>query len=379
MLQRARVVRIAGKYLYPASSTLPQDFYDCCQRVFKIKLHEETFIGERPSQVRGLFLSASRQKPLRSNQLIATIPLATLYTEKNIHQKPNTLHHLRVEHVRDAIEDEEFKIMAPQLYMGMQIAAMTDALPEIGKVANAEEFKKISEILRGGANPWARMLDDEDFNDKFVYGMYGMTLDTWQQSSYNEMVEKFNRSTALVHEKLRLSFKIEHFRRTARLVLARLEHMLPSEYYKSSPWVRRWKRRYRLLFWQREPSELTLVPLLDLVNHSNRPNCAIRVGPSAVLGGDPAIALFSLTTIAPGEELCRHYNLALNRASALFRYGFLPFDLIAIVDHNSVEENFVRNRPEMRLLDDSKIASLEEERREIERLEAIFQKAKRNH
>ncbi|CCW67800.1 unnamed protein product [Phytomonas sp. Hart1] len=379
MLQCARVVRAAGKVLYPTSSTIARDFYDCCRHVFEIKLHEETFIGERSSQVRGLFLSMARQTSLPSNQPIATIPLATLYTETNIHEKLNTLQHLRTDHVRDAIADEEFKLMAPQLYIGMQIAAITAALPDISKVGDAEEYAQITEILSSGANPWARIYDDEDFSDKFVFGMYGMTLDSWQRNSYDEMIDKFNRSTTLVHDKFKLPFKIHHFRRMARLVIARLEHMPPFDYYNHSFRVRQWRRNCRRLFRLKEPSELTLIPLLDLVNHSNRPNCAIRVGPSALLGGDPAITLFSLTTIAPGEELCRHYNFALNRASALFRYGFLPFDLIAIIEHNSIEEHFVRNRMEMDPIADGEIARLEAENREVERLEKIFQEAKRNH
>lgn len=378
MLFRTRVQRCYGQVLYPPTSTLPGDFYHCCATNFNIVLHEKTFIGIRASQHRGLFLSSEgRTGALPANMPIATIPLATLYTERNVAQKPNTLHDLTLAQVRDAIPVQEFKVMAPQLYLGMQFAAITAALPDISRSENAEALQRMFEVMRVGANPWARMLDDEDFNEDFVFGMYGMTLDTWQRSNYEEMTKGFHACTLAIHEAVNPPFKIEHFRRISRLVLARVEHVPPADYYDGSAFVRRLKRSYRRLRKVPDPAELAMVPLLDLINHSNRPNCGVRIGPSPALGGKGAITLFSLCPINPGQEICRHYNFALKRDAALFRYGFLPFDLISIVEHDAANEHVFKNMHMMRPKADEVLEKEKQLDNEVARLERIFADAKR--
>lgn len=365
----------SGKELYGKLSTLPRDFYDSCRNHFGIVLHQETFIGVRSSQVRGLFLS-SDCKPLEANQPIATIPLTSLYTVSNIQTKPNVLRHVTLDAVCEAVRDDEFKMMAPQFYLGLQFSAIISSLPDITHAQDAEEVERITQILRGGAMPWARLIDDEDFNEQFIFGMYGMALDSWQRHSYEEMTKMFHRNITAIHERIRPPFSVDTFRRVTRLVLARAEHMPPPEYFDG--WAA-WRRACRLISrWTRRPrpAVVSLVPLLDLLNHSNRPNCAVRVGPSLFAGGRGAVTVYSIARIGPGQEICRHYNFALNRPSALFRYGFLPFDLISIVEHDAIDEYLVKNRHMLR--DESEEVQMKraKEKEEIQRLEKIYREAR---
>ncbi|KAH9577354.1 SET domain [Trypanosoma melophagium] len=375
MLSPTKCWACIGKELYGATSTLPRDFYEACRNHFNITLHHDTFIGVRSSQVRGLFLS-TKSKPLESNQPIITIPLSSIYTTSNIHTKPNTLPHVTLDKVRNAIRDEEFKMMAPQLYLGLQFSAIISSLPDITHAQNVEEVRRISQILRGGAMPWARLIDDEDFNEQFIFGMYGMALDTWQRQSYDEMTTMFHRTITAIHEKTSPPFSVDTFRRIARLVLARVEHMPPLNYYDGYAFLRRARRFVRRCLRRSDPVETSLVPMLDLVNHSNRPNCGIRVGPSIVADGKGAITIYSIARINPGQEICRHYNFAINRPNALFRYGFLPFDLISIVEHDAIDEYLVKNQHMFRGESEEVQLKREKERREIERLEKIYQQAR---
>lgn len=378
MLHRSSLRRSYGKVLYGPHSSLPTDFYRCCSNFFNIRIHEDTFIGIRSSQQRGLFLTPDRKTPVPTNTPLATIPLNTLLTLSNIATKPNTLQHVTVEDVRSAIHDDEFRLMAPQFFMGLQMSAIIGSLPDVTRAESPEEFERMASILQGGPNPYARLLDDEDFNEEFVFGMYGMALDTWQRTSYEEMTKKYHLALTSIHAAVNPPFKLEHFQRITRLVLARAEHVPPAGYYDGNAFLRRMRRRWRRWNKEADPVDVALVPYLDLVNHSNRPNCAVRVGPSPVLNGAGAITLFSLCEIKPGQELCRHYNFALNRASALFRYGFLPFDLISIVDHDSIEENVTKNASMFKAESEEELEKRAKEQRELSRLETIFQEAKRS-
>ncbi|KAG5482758.1 hypothetical protein CUR178_06798 [Leishmania enriettii] len=376
MLRRTGVARCFGEVLYGSSSTLPGDFFRCCTTHFGAHLHEETFIGTRSSQHRGMFLSHTRSAPLPANKPLATIPLARLLTVSNIATTPNALPHVTLAKVRDAIADDEFRMMAPQFYLGLQMSAIIAAVPDITRACSAAEVSRITDLLRVGATPYARMLDDEDFNEEFVFGMYGMALDSWQRTSYEEMTKKYHLALTAIHDAVGPPFRLEHFQRITRLVLARAEHVPPVDYYSGNPFLRRLKRRWRRLRKIPEPTELALVPYLDLVNHSNRPNCAIRIGPSPTFSGEGAITLFTLREVLPGHELCRHYNFALDRASALFRYGFLPFDLISIVDHDAVDEHVVKTRGMFRPESAERLERWRQEAKEVARLEKLFQAAK---
>nr|CCC90139.1 conserved hypothetical protein [Trypanosoma congolense IL3000] len=365
-----------GKELYSKTSTLPRDFYAACVNHFGIILHEKTFIGVRSSQVRGLFLDLNLDKPVEANTPIATIPLSNIYTVPNIHTKPNTLQSVTLDEVYAAIHDDEFRAMGPHFFLGLQMSAIISSLPDMTHAQDMEEVKRITEILRGGAMPWARLIDDEDFNEQFVFGMYGMALDTWQRQSYEEMTKMFHRNITSIYEKICPPFSIDTFRRITRLVLARAEHFPPPDFYNRSLFWRRLRRYTRRWTKSPDPSVLCLVPLLDLVNHSNRPNCAIRVGPSAAVDGKGAITIYSIARINPGQEICRHYNFAINRPNALFRYGFLPFDLISIVEHDAIDEYLVKNQHMLK--EESEEAKLKrmQEIRELQRLEKIYQRAR---
>lgn len=396
MVLRRSIVWLREKNaLYSRSSSLPEDFYHCCYDYFKIVPHAPTYIGIRDSQVRGLFLSSEPvagfpglppPSPLKANQPIFSVPLANVYSTSNIDKKPSTLHHTTVEQIEKLIPIDEFKKMAPHFYLGLQFAVLVDSIPEGPTIANqtASVFSgdvngsidRYIDIQRSQANPWARMLEDEDFNEAFILNMYGGALDKWQRENYDEMTIGFHRCISAIHEGLRVPMKLDHLRRISRLVLARAEHLPPEGYWQQSRWKRRLARHWRSFRNQREPTQLAMVPLLDMVNHSNRPNCAVRIGPSPLLNGAPAVSLYTMCEVLPGQELCRHYNFSLTRSAALFRYGFLPFDLISIVDIDPVNEHLFKNQHQMRPPEEAEREKEEKQKKEVQRLEAIFQQAK---
>lgn len=442
--------------LYSPSSSLPMDFYRCCSDYFKVVSHVPTYIGQRDSQVRGLFLSTEQSfigrsekdldgdgnsgsingkkkdgitsrsprissslstspsslspRVVEANSPIFTVPLERTYTTSNIATMPNTLPHITIEQIRSLIPIDEFKLLSPQLYLGVQFAALTSAIPDVSVLSSCsasptsssffrsqdEEVIPLSsskekmtaqvslhryrDLQKSHANPWLRVIEDEDLNENFILRMYGGALDKWQRESFDDLTSKFHRSITAIHEGLNLQrlMKVDHLRRISRLVLARIEHIPPENYLSSPRWQRRLSRAWRKLRRQREPFELAMIPLLDLVNHSNRPNCGVRVGPSPFLGGKLGITLYSLTRILPGQELCRHYNFSLSRSVALFRYGFLPFDLISIVDLDPANEYLFKNQNQLRPPEEAQRLKEEKEQKEVARLENLFQTAKRS-
>jgi len=253
---------------------------------------------------------------------------------------------------------------------------LTFSAPDGTVATNVTVSAACIDAQSSGANPWARLIEDEDFNENFILNMYGGALDKWQRETFEELTASFHRCITAIHEGLGLTMKIDHLRRISRLVLARAEHVPPQGYWETPRWRRRLVRAWRRILKQREPSELAMIPMLDLINHSNRPNCGVRFGPSAVLGGQPAITIHSLARIPPGEEICRHYNFALSRPVSLFRYGFLPFDLISIVELDPANEYIFKNQHMMNPPEEEKQAKIVKEREEVQRLESIYQKAR---
>lgn len=370
--------------LYSESSSLPRHFFRCCEEYFKIQFHVPVYMGVRDSQVRGLFLSSETGRPMRANEPIATIPLPSVYSQHSIHQKPNALSHVSLEDVAQLIPVEEFRVMAPHLYMGLQFAAITAAIPDVPSTTSAgsdgglDAVSRYSEIIASQANPWMRVIEDEDFNEKFVLHMYGGALDKWQRESFDDLTTSFHRCITAIHEGLKLHMSVDHFRRITRLVLARAERIPEDRYWQQRRWVRRYQRWWRRMRKQPQPDQLAMIPLLDLVNHSNRPNCGVRVGPSPILGGQPAATIFSLCPVLPGQELCRHYNFSLTRPAALFRYGFLPFDLISIVEIDPANEYLFKNQNQLRPPEDAIREKEAAQQKEVHRLEQLFQGAKQS-
>ncbi|EPY33404.1 hypothetical protein AGDE_08300 [Angomonas deanei] len=366
--------RETGRPLYPRTSLLPIDFYHCCKNHLNIQLNYKTYVGMRSSQQRGIFLDPSEH--IKQNQVIATIPLTSLHRLSNIQTKPNTMRNVSLDDVRNAIKNSEFKMMAPQIYMGLQFSSIISLLPDVSKQKSMEDIDKCNAVLQSDINPWARMLDDEDFNEDFVLSMYGMSLDNWQRNKFDDLNVHFRTAMNDVYMALQPPFKPEHFRRITRLIIARVEHVPPEDYYDGNATIRRLRRRLRQLRGKPDPTDLAMVPFLDMLNHSNRPNVGIRVGPSPVLNGKGAITVYSLCEIAPGHELCRHYNFAISRPFALFRYGFLPFDLITMTETDPAMEHVFKNQHMMS--DESMEAQRAKEmvEREVDRLETLFKEAR---
>lgn len=350
-------------------SSLPVDFFRCCSQHFGITFHSPLLIGVRSSQIRGIYLPEGHT--IEANQPIVSIPLASIATNQRIMESKFALPSVTVTDVEKNIPLPEFKSMAPQLHLGVQFANIIHKLPDTTRLFTQEEQDASDALQVEELMPWARLLDDEDFNEQFVFQMFGASLDSWQKKSYNELVEGFGKVTSELQSSLQLPFSAAHLRRISRLVVARAEHFPEARYYNGSKWVRKLKR----IVGSKPINEVAMVPVLDLINHSNRPNINVRVGPSLVNKGAGEITLFSMTKIQGGQELCRHYNFALSRPAALFRYGFLPFDMISMIEHSAVQEHLVHHRdlnPEA----DELLEKRKKEDSEIARLETLFKKAK---
>uniref|UniRef100_A0A0A9YR50 SET domain-containing protein n=1 Tax=Lygus hesperus TaxID=30085 RepID=A0A0A9YR50_LYGHE len=109
-----------------------------------------------------------------------------------------------------------------------------------------------------------------------------------------------------------------------------------------------------------------MVPLLDMVNHSNRPNCAVRIARSPLLPHHAsAITLHTIAPVSVGGELCRHYNFALSRSNALFRYGFLPFDILTMIEIDQAKELYLSQRETFMTEEDAQLQSLAKQEAEV--------------
>lgn len=308
---------------------------------------------------------------IEANQTIVTIPLDKVLTNNNIMKSEFADPKITLEAVRNNISLPEFVAMAPQLHLGTQMAQIIHQLPDTTRLFSQEEQDRSDAMQVKEIMPWARILDDEDFNEKFVFNMFGVSLDTWQKQSYNELVEGFGKVTSELQQKLDLPFSANHLRRISRLVLARTEHFPDANYMNGNRFLRKLKR---MLGAQVPKQEVALAPMLDLVNHSNRPNVGIRIASSPVLNGRAAVTIYSLMKISGGQELCRHYNFALTRPAALFRYGFLPFDMISMIEHSSAEEHL--GKLDLKSEASEVLAKRAQEDAEVRKLEDMFKKAK---
>lgn len=367
-----------GKELYAKGrSTLPTDFFECCTSHFGMHVHQPVFIGVRSSQVRGLFLPYDA-KPLAANQPVVTIPLTAAMTCSSILQNPNALPRVTLQNVRDTIQDPEFQPMAAHIFLGLQMSSIVSHIPDTSRITSNEEAVNAELALTTGMTPWARLVDDEDFNEQFIFGMFGMALDAWQRNSFNEITKQFHKEISRIHSVLRLPFSVDLFRRMTRLLLARAETLPLPSVYDGPRWQRRMWRLWKVLTKQPTtvPTEVGVVPYLDMINHSNRPNVHMKVLPSPLLGGKPAVVISTIAPVNPGQELCRHYNFALSRPNALFRYGFLPFDLISIVENDAIHEHLVKNQDMLEPEAEATIAARQAEMDEIAKLEKVFKQAR---
>lgn len=351
----------------PKSVSLPVDYFRCCSNRLGVRFHRPLLIGIRTSQVRGLFAADGHDIP--ANSPVATIPLASVITGKSMASGEFGMPEITPEIIASHIADEEIRLLAPHIHLGLQFASAINYIP--GRTAVETSDPELASLLVEDVMPICRMIDDEDFNEEFLFRMYGATLDTWQKAGFTEMTDKFNKAMTDLHTALKLPFSIRHLRRICRLILARTEHVPRPDQFEGSIWVRRVRRLLATVLKQTPPTDVAVIPVLDLVNHSNRPNLGVRLGPSPLLDGRAAVTLHTLMPVKGGQELCRHYNFALSRQAALFRYGFLPFDLIAVEELSAINEHLVKNR-ELSPESDEIIAQRTKEMEEIHRLEGLF-------
>ena len=350
--------------------SLPVEFFRCCVNYFGIIFHHPVVTGVRSSQIRGLFNPDGHR--LNANTLLITIPLKNVLTSAKLAQHPLAAAATESQ-VRDLIKDDEMKHMVHHFLLGLHCASIVHQLPDVTKVGtNTDAIER----LRSDLVPWVRMLDDEGYDEPFLHQMYGPALDIWQKKSFDELNGMFSRAVCDIHTGLNAQVPLDHFRRHTRLSLARTESFPSHSWFTKLRWSRNMLKAKWSFLGQKQPLDTVLVPMLDLVNHSNRPNVAVSVGASSALLGEPAISIHTIAPVEGGAELCRHYNLAMSRAVTLFRYGFLPFDTIAVHEHSFFDEAYGRTMASLEPEPKNRIDAKKAQEQELDRLEGIFRKAR---
>ena len=324
--------------LRKGNSKTTKDFFAWAATAKNVQFHAPVHIKLRANGLRSVFLNEGSF--VRRNTPLFTIPLSSAVTTANIYSQLPKLDYppVSAELVRPLFTDSEMVHITDQVLLAAAISMVTYRYSKID-----DPWADDSPINpRAGLLPYCRMIDDENFDDKVLLQMYRNGLDTFQFESYNEIMSMFSHSVTNIHSKLALPVPLEHFRRTLRVVIARVEHLPTKKEAMRPPWQKRMLRPLRRLAKIRSPVNCCLVPMMDMLNHSNRPNAAARIGASPLFDGHPAVAMMALTDISGGQEICRHYNMAMERAACFFRYGFLPYDIMTVEEFDGHDEYLVK-------------------------------------
>lgn len=371
-------------------SPLINNYFRWCSEQANIQFHVPMFFTLRPNGMRAAYLYDGCVIP--RGQPIFTVPYSAVVTPATIASFPWAAANVTPDAIAPHVTDEEIAPLAPQLYLGLQFAHMIYRLngdAEVGSIAGPTCATGAASAMPGeaqqtGLAPWCHFIDDENFDEAFILKMFRNGLDTMQTQSYNELASMFNHSMTNIQDRLRLPFSVEHLKRITRVVLSRCELIPTADELQTRNFVRLLRRAWWRLSGQSVEGmkasrrQLSVVPLLDALNHSNRPNVGVRYGVSSFLDNKPAVTVFALTDIFGGQELCRHYNFAMNRAAALFRYGFLPFDVMTVVEHDAWQSHYKEGlRPNMGDESAAQRRDKAQVAEEVARLESVFVAARR--
>jgi hypothetical protein len=80
-----------------------------------------------------------------------------------------------------------------------------------------------------------------------------------------------------------------------------------------------------------------------------------------------------LNDIEGGRELCRYYNFAISRGNALFRYGFLPFEMMSLEHYDPYTQHYCKDiAPNLNPESDEELRRKHEVDVEVKRLQSLF-------
>ena len=388
-----------------------------CETLHRARFDAPVVVGERKDGLRGLFVADGYEVP--RNHTLVSMPVSAAITPSNIAS-------LQGREVADACEltpcavttEDVAKVIradplrakmvsiAPQLCLAIHVAAASSQLLQVAKFLNAAaaagdgdasdqktKAKVALEAYRVGITPYARMLDDEAFDEVHVNSIYSGGLDPWQVKAHSDLVASYNavvRDVSAACDVNQYGLNSEDLRRLGRIIIARAD-ALPSTADAGVPrLLRPLTRRWRRYMGVKEAPSIGLFPYLDLVNHSNRPNVVLQQAyqhpvdpktgkPDTSAPKERVVKLVTLGAIKGGIEVCRHYNFALDRAAALFRYGFLPFETIGQADYRFVSnESTIKQGRDAGIWPDASDAMMADEKKEasaVAKMEQLFQNA----
>lgn len=355
----------AGKVI--VSNRLVRDYFKSITKdgvVFHVPLN----IGLQDNQMRGLYLVGDQVVP--QGHPIATIPLEAVVTSSSVMRGNFALPNVTRQAIANMIQDSEMKNLAPHLHVAAQVCHMISQIPDRSRFTSLTQFDQCDEMISEKFMSFARLLDDENFDEEYISETYFSRLDTFQFQLHKQLHQKYVQAVKDVYTHLdQPQFAAGTLHRIGRVVIARTEQF-PSQ-ISFSKWRRLIGRFYRYLRKRPPPTSLGIIPLVEMLNHSNRPTVHIRFSRSLLVGGQPAAVLYALKNISPGTELARQYNFSLPQGVALFRWGFLPFDSFTVVEHDTNQfymAHYKHMAPEAEYVKERRI----KEEKEIEELDHLF-------
>ena len=371
---------------------LEDDFFHAMKNHFGAYISQPLAIKERNAFVRGLYLGSNSYA--KRGEVLAAIPLnKAAITVDSIHKMLTTKIKIRNDVTEEAVYKQVSHLskgvisLVPQIAIAVNLALVIRELPDSLTSTSIAEYDEMQTVLKSGLASYTRMIDDESFVDEMVWHLYSTALDDNQKKAYQEMLAEFNNALHAVRDGLKLTLiSAEHLRRIARITLARVDHISTPDWIRKSPRARNFSRlahRIKCIFKGESAlpelvgKQVAIVPLADMINHSNRPTVALQYGRCKELNGEYCATIVALRDLAPGVELARHYNVSLQRPSLLFRYGFLPFEVINVVEQDAFREHYLGSPllTEVSWLTDKR-KSLGAEELELEKLESLYKKAR---
>lgn len=359
------------------------DFIRECTTQHNVTFHAPIIFGLRESGMRGVFLSDNHN--VERNMPILSFPLRAALTVDNTLLRATQLERSlpTMQRVRDILAKNQLEALGDHVLLSIAIALRIHQLPRSSRIdvdsLTKEEFEGFALAMGHPVTPWARMIDQEDWDDGYVGSAYKSLLDTWQQQNYNELLTGFRLAMSRLHSELELPMPIPLLLRVTRTVIARVDQVPLYEDLQRSNWSRRltsWRHRFLGAPALSDRRRVALLPMIDMLNHSNRPNSLLRITATDKQGGvEPTVNLVSTCRIRGGSEICRHYNFNMDRGNALFRYGFLPFSVVGVEKLDPWKEHYSRGvAPNL----GAEPQHIVEERRkvddEVQRLQRLFRK-----
>jgi hypothetical protein len=349
-----RYTRLRMSVAYRSGAALSKDYFSMLTDPdkFGVRIHVPVRLGLRSSGIRGVFLESNANK-LLAGTTVCSIPLASATHAENVasfgefnSERERVAAETTVAQMQGMIDDDEFKKLAEVFLVTLRFMWLRSKIPNYSIHMTEKECNDADVLLRHGVNPWVRIIDDEAFDDDFVLELFGQVLDRWQRDSYNELVRKLQITVKKIFYQVKPPGEIRDFQRFFRIFLARMERYYPVNYYSLPNWRKSFMRSYCQYFSKekRPPTIPYLIPLYDLINHSNIPNIVVRHGSCPDLGGVPGVWLSTTRPIDPGDELCRCYDFSMSKVASLFRFGFLPMELMVVPTIDQAGDHYLANR-----------------------------------